>query len=391
MRVLPTTLRINPNPCTEADSLQNWRTLATAVNPILNQQFPTVPSQGWFRFQLTGPFTDRLASAVLLDANGDPTETTVSVFDVENRYPSATGNEQGYGELFGTAPTHEVVVLHSFRPQDIFSHTDLEILGDLLFNTQVVLPGSDPVINMGGPITYEDQNGSVTVDINGVVYFVDASGNRFLVAVSDLRAVALEDIIGASGVFQGNLTPGTGQARLYIPLDEAGFAGTPWTPGPTVLVENWDRQKIFRTSHLAVEISRIVEGVPIFQVWQTPRLENSAQQSIYSASINGEISPGSAAFPTEGTGTIYRYFGDRNWESVGTWPLWNPFEVRASGECACGLVFFKDADEQNSEKQEFQITGLVPPTCSDVLTGVTCVDGEIVGTTRSLRVFSCDD
>jgi hypothetical protein len=88
--------------------MEDWaHRVSEAIDIMGNPQVPednegqTIePSRGWVRFQLTSPFSTKLADAVVLDAGSSPLSPgeSIQVYDANNSYSAATGNEKGYAQ-----------------------------------------------------------------------------------------------------------------------------------------------------------------------------------------------------------------------------------------------------------------------------------------------------
>jgi hypothetical protein len=56
---------------------------------------------------------------------------------------------------------------------------------------------------------------------------------------NNFRAITTTVGSAATGIVNGNQTPGTGFAKLYVQPADGTIGGTAWTPGEVVLYENW--------------------------------------------------------------------------------------------------------------------------------------------------------
>lgn len=262
-------LTINPEPCTKEDEKQNWQTLAQ----MLPLAVPTAAGGNLFRFQLTSPFFNRLASAVLLDLNGAPTGVTVSILDVENRYPNAASGDQGYGDFLDQQ--NEVVVLGGLGggggtqgppgpPGDAATvQVGTTTTGPAGTSASVTNSGtsSAAVLNFTIPQGAQGPEGPrgaqgppgppgdevpdpppgddyILVTINGVAVWVLLSqvlGER---QALDVRGVTASTIPAATGSKDGPITPGVGTVRLYV-MPTNDIPGAMWQPGFLATAENW--------------------------------------------------------------------------------------------------------------------------------------------------------
>lgn len=57
--------------------------------------------------------------------------------------------------------------------------------------------------------------------------------------VNNFRAITTTTCPAATGIVGGNITPGTAFATLYVQPADQTIGGTAWTPGESVLFENW--------------------------------------------------------------------------------------------------------------------------------------------------------
>lgn len=318
-------LLINPEPCNEEDRKENDRRIALAINEQLIEGGTQGPP---------GP-------------QGDPgTAATVDV-----------------GETVTGAPSTPALVVNSGTPNAAI----------LDFTIPQGAPGADGGQGIPGPPGPQGPPGPPGGGLPeppppGVTYvlIIDVEGNQTYIDISllaskDIRAVATQNIPAATGGCTGDVTPGVGTVRLYIP-PEGQPIGTPWEEGIEVQAENWQKRTYSQCDYLLARTSRSVGGIAIFEVWGADDDEDI--RGVTSTAITAAT--GTKNGPqTPGTGQVLLYTKPAG--PAGT--AWQPGTVVTAENWMHGTIAsFKPVHLKKSRKSDTgtQIYVIIAEGCAEV-------------------------
>jgi hypothetical protein len=106
----------------------------------------------------------------------------------------------------------------------------------------------------------------------------------------------------------------------------------------------------------------------------------TAVDDAFTAELNSSIAKGTAEIPTAGTGEVFQVFSGGATVSLGVKSLYNPFEFEISGNCSVGRI----------SDDHYLILGDIQAACTTktVVTGVQCVNGDLVVTTEQITYLN---